>query len=411
MEIPRRILQHDNNTLMTNNGVAKTALLALNSGLPPCAEALDCDDLRGPRSLFGESAPMPRPIGEVRFGSDGLSASRPESRPANRPDSRPEGRPDSRAASRSNGRSASGLESCRLLWEAAEPASCYAEAAKIASEAGPVHAFDTCTAGLCRLNLPATVYICGTCTSTFDIAWRLSADGLMPEWGAVISSRQTGGRGQMRRAWHSPRGNLYVTFRLPSDPLLKGDCASLLVGWLLVSAFRRLGFSLSLKWPNDLLLEERFKVGGVLLEERDGVLMAGLGVNLAEAPGAALMRGQDSLPAAVLLPDHSALHVQGGAAAESGEGEEPLAPFPLWRRLVSEVILEYSQSLSGNRLADTLCLVNASLAWKGRNVVVRDGGDRAEQGRFMGLGPCGGMLLSPCSGERRELFSGSLFLR
>lgn len=364
---------------MTSNRAGKAALVALNEGLPPHAEALDCEDLRGPRSMFGESAPIPRPIG---YWSD--SGPLPPPR---------------------------GYEHCLVLWEDREPTPCLPAAARIsATPAESVRRGGNGAAAQCRLDLPASVYIGGTCSSTFSVAWKLHEDGLMPEWGAVICTRQTQGRGQMRRPWHSPRGNLYVTFRLPDDPLLKGDCASLLAGWLLVSAFRALGFPLSLKWPNDLLLEERAKVGGILLEERDGVLMAGLGVNLAEAPGAALMRVQASLPAAVLLPHHSLSGLGSANSPRDDEAEEPLAPFPLWRRLVSEIILAYGHSAAGRDLGHILGLVDASLAWKGRSVVVRDGGDGTSRGRFMGLGPCGGLLLRSGAGERQELFSGSLFL-
>lgn len=363
---------------MTSTGAAKTALVALNGGLPPHAEALDCEDLRGPRSLFGESAAMPRPIG--RWALPVVPAFAKE------------------------------YDSCCLLWEEADAVRLNAASRIAAVRDGLFRAGGD---SRCRLDVPAPVFIVGSCTSSFSVAWKLCEDGLLPEWGSVLCSRQTEGRGQMRRHWHSPRGNLYVTFRLPDDALLKGDCASLLAGWLLVGAFRNLGFPLSLKWPNDLLLEERVKVGGVLLEERDGVLMAGLGVNLAEAPGTGMMREQDSLPAAVLLPHNSNTRT-GILAPDCGctdEHEEPLAPFSLWRLLVSEIILAYSCSVSGHGLAQLLHQVDNSLAWKGRNVVVRDGNAPMMQGCFMGLGPCGGMLLRPGPGESRELFSGSLFLR
>ena len=362
---------------MTSTGAAKAALVALNGGLPPHAEALDCEDLRGPRSLFGESAATPRPVGRWHMPLSPVCAHE--------------------------------YDSCCVLWEEAGNAGRLDLAARIAAAREGL--FRSGGDSRCSLDVPVPVFIAGSCTSTFSVAWKLCADGLLPEWGAVMCSRQTEGRGQMRRAWHSPRGNLYVTFRLPDDALLKGDCASLLVGWLLVGAFRTLGFPLSLKWPNDLLLDERVKVGGVLLEERDGVLMAGLGVNLAEAPGTALMRGEDSLPAAVLLP----YNAEAGSEAREHDGaddlEEPLAPFPLWRLLVSEIILAYTHSVCGRGLAHLLGQVNDSLAWKGRNVVVRDGDASTAKGRFMGLGPCGGMLLRPGPGECRELFSGSIFLR
>ncbi len=43
------------------------------------------------------------------------------------------------------------------------------------------------------------------------------------------------------------------------------------------------GAAVRIKWPNDLLVDGR-KVGGILVEERGGVVVAGLGLNLGGAP-------------------------------------------------------------------------------------------------------------------------------
>jgi len=90
--------------------------------------------------------------------------------------------------------------------------------------------------------------------------------------------------------------------------------------------------------------------------------------------------------------------------------DEPLAPFPLWRLLVSQVILEYSRSVAGNALSDLLGRMDEVLAWKDREVILKEGDGTALSGRFLGLGPGGGLLLRTGHDERRELFSGSLSL-
>jgi BirA family biotin operon repressor/biotin-[acetyl-CoA-carboxylase] ligase len=264
------------------------------------------------------------------------------------------------------------------------------------------------SSSLSPLAVPAPTFIAGRSTSTFALAWALMENGLLPEWGAVLSSCQTEGRGQMRRHWHSPRGNLHVTFRLPADSLLKGDAASLITGYILVAAFRSLGFPLSLKWPNDLLLDERAKAGGILLEEKNGILLAGMGVNLVEAPSAAMLREGGATPAAVLLPDAS--HAAAPWIARLVLAEEPLAPFLLWRQLVSKAILSYSRAVKGRRLPELLSSLDPVLAWKGREVVLYEGTERSLSGRFLGLGPGGGLCLRLEHGETREVFSGSLAL-
>jgi biotin-(acetyl-CoA carboxylase) ligase len=288
-----------------------------------------------------------------------------------------------------------------------------------------------------ELSVAAPTFIAGQSSSSFALAWRLHAGGVFPEWASVLCSCQTAGRGQLRRHWHSPRGNLHVTFRLPEHPVFQGEAASVAAGYLVATAFRRLGFPVALKWPNDVLLGNR-KVGGILLEEKDGVIMAGLGVNIAEMPADSDLRRDRAIGAAVLLPHHAQ-----SVPGEGGETEDlPLAPFSLWRRLVTGAILAYSQRVARGGLAYVRQALNgelsdshssfslsgqgdvrpesrfapggskhavaALLAWKGRRVALMDG-ERVE-GIFLGVGPNGGALLGPADGERRECFSGSLHL-
>ena len=344
-------------------------LVALNCGLPPHAESLTCDDLRGPRSLFGESSRMPKPIGNWSpiFDCSFVSSARSEA-----------------------------YENSIMLWAGPSEGAVVSRAKQIADNKS-----DT------GLDMPADTYLAGKSTTSFALAWDLLEDGLLPEWGSVICSCQSEGRGQLRRHWHSPRGNLYVTFRLPHDILLQGDAASLITGYLLLSGFKALGYPLSLKWPNDLLLYEQSKVGGILVEEKNGVLLAGLGVNLSEAPSAMFLREHGVGKAAVLLPEHSSELCSEIAGLAS---DEPLAPFVLWRRLVSEVILAYSRAVQGRGLPEVLDAMDSVLAWKEREVILMEGDEAMLQGHFLGLGPGGGLLLRLGHGERREFFSGSLSL-
>lgn len=391
---------------MSSFPAEKKLLVALNQGLPPHAEPLSCDDLRGSHSLFGEGMKMPRPIRRLHPSRNSSACLSPDW-------SRMGGDP---------------YTCCSVLWESSCPATSSEAAEIIAKGNDPTHSFAA------ELSVPATVYIAGESTSTFSVAWQLLSDGYLPEWGAVISSCQKEGRGQLRREWHSPRGNLYVSFRLPDSPVLHGDAASLIAGYLIVRAFRDLGFPLSLKWPNDLVLHEKFKVGGLLLEEKDGVLMAGLGVNLAEAPSEAVLRKGHAMRSAVLLPHHALRRTPGCLSCSTdGEGwseDLPLAPFCVWKQLVTRVILEYSHFVARLGLpyvlanlngADTSRAIHASgnaavhaeampaiLAWKGKSVIQAD--NDGISGRCLGIGPCGGLLLALTDGKEQEFFSGSFSL-
>ena len=167
-------------------------------------------------------------------------------------------------------------------------------------------------------DVPAPVYLCDEVTSTFAVAHALAQKGMLPEWGAVLAASQTDGRGQLRRRWESPRGNLYVSFRLPDVPLFHTGAAALVTGVLLAMAFSRLGYPLRLKWPNDLLNRNSAKAAGILLENRGGVLLAGVGINLRMLPDAEQLRSDRATPAGLLLL--------------SDGKPSPLSPFALWPR-------------------------------------------------------------------------------
>ncbi|WP_321828933.1 biotin--[acetyl-CoA-carboxylase] ligase [Thalassovita sp.] len=113
-----------------------------------------------------------------------------------------------------------------------------------------------------------------------------------PEW--ILALEQTAGRGRRGRAWVNPVGNFAATLVLhPTEPpevvALRSFVASLALYDAFVAVTGR-PQGLSLKWPNDVLLNGG-KVAGILLESvgmaRDiRHIGIGIGVNLKEAPGA-----------------------------------------------------------------------------------------------------------------------------
>jgi len=99
------------------------------------------------------------------------------------------------------------------------------------------------------------------------------------------ADRQTGGRGRSGRTWVSPPGNLYAStiVRLQAgDP--PAPTLALVAGLALFEAVRPCaGEGVRLKWPNDLHAGNR-KLGGILLERGDDVVVVGIGLNLAHHP-------------------------------------------------------------------------------------------------------------------------------
>ncbi|MBS1187892.1 MAG: biotin/acetyl-CoA-carboxylase ligase [Burkholderiaceae bacterium] len=243
-------------------------------------------------------------------------------------------------------------------------------------------------------NVPAPVYLCDEVTSTFAVAHALAQKGALPTWGAVLAACQTAGKGQLRRQWQSPRGNLYVTFRLPDNPLFQTSAPALVTGVLLAMALGRLGYPLRLKWPNDLLNRDQAKAAGILLENRGGVLLAGVGVNLRALPDVQQLRRERAAPAGLLLTQY-------------GE-PAPLAPFALWQALVREAISTYDQTFA-NATAEALPdLVEPFLTWRGESVTVSDTDGTLLSGMLEGISPAGGLCLRTSDGRSHELFRGSL---
>jgi BirA family transcriptional regulator, biotin operon repressor / biotin---[acetyl-CoA-carboxylase] ligase len=89
-----------------------------------------------------------------------------------------------------------------------------------------------------------------------------------PEGLVVVAERQTAGRGRLDRRWESPpRAGLAlsVLFR-PSVPASRLGWLPLLAGVTLVESVRRQAeVEAVLKWPNDLLIDDR-KCAGILAE-------------------------------------------------------------------------------------------------------------------------------------------------
>jgi len=107
----------------------------------------------------------------------------------------------------------------------------------------------------------------------------------------LLAEYQSAGRGRRGRAWLAPPGgaiclSMSWTFReVPQDLGALG----LVVGVCALRALRTHGAdALTLKWPNDLLLDER-KLGGVLIDLRaesagPACVIIGIGLNLAVGP-------------------------------------------------------------------------------------------------------------------------------
>ncbi len=142
--------------------------------------------------------------------------------------------------------------------------------------------------------------------STNSEAARLAPGLTGPTW--IFAHRQTAARGRRGRGWVAPDGNFGATLVMrPSGAPAEAAQRSFVAALALADALAAVagpGVTITLKWPNDVLLNGG-KVAGILLESagQGGAvshLAIGIGVNLAEAPPATALEPGAHLPVSLL---------------------------------------------------------------------------------------------------------------
>jgi BirA family biotin operon repressor/biotin-[acetyl-CoA-carboxylase] ligase len=128
------------------------------------------------------------------------------------------------------------------------------------------------------MDTPYVIHRIDEVASTQDEARRRHAEG---EATVVLAGRQVAGRGRTGNEWiHAPRASAASVAIAPFWPESAFGLVPLLAGMAARHAIRdELGATIDLKWPNDLMVAGS-KVGGVLVEAADGVIVAGCGINL-----------------------------------------------------------------------------------------------------------------------------------
>lgn len=108
------------------------------------------------------------------------------------------------------------------------------------------------------------------------------ADGEASDKTIIMAAAQSAGRGRNTRKWVSHHGNLYASFIYKADderrPTLSYAFAVAAAETLL-----SLGVPVQIKWPNDLLADEK-KIAGILLEYCRDFLIVGIGINIKTNP-------------------------------------------------------------------------------------------------------------------------------
>ena len=120
---------------------------------------------------------------------------------------------------------------------------------------------------------------------------RLAKEGAS-EGTLALAEFQSAGRGRLGRSWEVPEGTS-VMMRILLRPKFEPQYAptlTLVMGMAVAKAVKNLGFDVSIKWPNDVVVSHK-KICGILTEMgvRDGkidyaVIGVGINVNIREFP-------------------------------------------------------------------------------------------------------------------------------
>ena len=198
-----------------------------------------------------------------------------------------------------------------------------------------------------------------------------------PGRAVLVSEHQSAGRGRFTRTWEAPPGAaiaISVLLRPPATiPLERWTWLPLLAGLAVADALQDIaGVPARLKWPNDVLIDDR-KVCGILVERVGDAAVIGMGVNT--------RLREDELP----VPTATSLLLAG---AEIANGE------------VAAAVLE---SLSGwyqrwEADEDLSPAYQAACATIGRRVRVEVGPGQSRHGEAVGIDGVGRLLVRTDTG-------------
>jgi BirA family transcriptional regulator, biotin operon repressor / biotin---[acetyl-CoA-carboxylase] ligase len=215
------------------------------------------------------------------------------------------------------------------------------------------------------------------------------ADTGCPDRTVVVAEEQTSGQGRFGRTWHSERGaGLYMSqvlrLKLCADSL---PLVTLALGLAAADALVNVAnVAPDLRWPNDVLLNNR-KCAGILVQLHDGVLIAGIGINV----------NHTSFPAEIASTATS-LRIATGRDYNLGT---------LLTVLIGAIHEHIDNLLQNGRESVLRAFSQASSYVRGRRVVVDQNGQELT-GVTDGLDPQGFLLLRKDNGSRTLILAGGV---
>lgn len=222
--------------------------------------------------------------------------------------------------------------------------------------------------------------------STMPEASRLAASGAA-HGTVVLTDEQTAGVGRLGRSWISEAElGIYcsIVLRIPLEPP-SAPIASLVLGLATAEAIETASsLACDLRWPNDVLINER-KVAGMLAQLSGDCVVAGIGINV----------NHSSFPGDLRTPATSLFLESGGRQERE----------PLIVQLLESIDRFCATWIADGNEAILRAFSSASSYALNRRVVVEETGAR---GITSGLDESGFLLLRSESGQVRRLAAGGV---
>lgn len=168
---------------------------------------------------------------------------------------------------------------------------------------------------------------------------------------------------------------------------------TLAIGTDIVLGLRKLGVAAEIKWPNDILLNER-KLAGILVEvakapDQTYVLVVGVGFNL---------RTQDTAT------------TYGHASLSEVLSDEQLKDESYWLSFLSQSIIHSVRSFPDNGLKRVRKLWDIIAAYRNRTVHIVEENHLNYEGRMLGIDDKGALLVQTEDGIK-TLLTGTVSIR
>lgn len=261
----------------------------------------------------------------------------------------------------------------------------------------------------------APVYHVTETPSTLDLAAELLADTATPtpHLTTVVADHQSAGRGRLGRSWVTPPEQALLASTIVSLP---ASLPTEALGWILhacalsvrsalAERLEPLDHTVSLKWPNDVLVDGERKICGILAQLANAsspfttTVILGYGINIAQ--------GQGTLP----TPQATSLRAEGDAHA--GEDSQEVT-----RALLGSILTGLDERIRslvahGDAASSGIAAeAREALPLIGTRIALASptdpSGTPALEGLALGLAPSGALLLRTDDGTTHHVDAGDV---